>query len=257
MPMEQLTFKLAVFEGPLDLLLHLLSRHKLEIRDIPISELLEQYLEWIERMKAADLEIASEFLAMAARLVYIKTASLLPSYEGEGEQLRQELEGQLLEYRLCKEMAERLRQRNVGGQLFIRDPLELPVDKTYRLEHPAQLLLDAYLQAAGRARRKMPPPRTAFSGIVSRRMVTVESRIVYVLGRLYRESRVSYEEFFAAGDHSEQVATFLALLELIKSGRIRISDDDRYVFFAPGKRTETTDGIRITADGPADTGNEE
>lgn len=235
--MEQLTFKLNVFEGPLDLLLHLIAKHKLDIGDIKISTLLAQYLDWMGRMKSADLEIASEFLTMAARLVYIKTVSLLPAHE-EGEELKKELEGQLLEYQLCKEMAGRLRERSLGGLLFVREPLSLPADKTYRLVHPPGLLLEAYLLAAGRARRKLPPPRTAFSGIVARRIVSIESRIVYVLQRLYRSERVRYTEFFGGGDRSEQVATFLAMLELIKSKRIRISDDGATVYFSPSAPAE-------------------
>ena len=87
----QLEFHLGEFEGPLELLLFLISKHKLNINDIEISALLEQYLDYIERMQAADLEVASEFLEMAARLVYIKTVSLLPRQEEEGEQLRREL----------------------------------------------------------------------------------------------------------------------------------------------------------------------
>ncbi len=230
--MEQLLFKLDVFEGPLDLMLHLISKHKLDIGDIEISRLLEQYLDYINQMKAADLEVASEFLAMAARLVYIKTVSLLPKHEEEGNELKKELEGQLLEYQLCKEMAERLRERSMGGLIFIRPPTKLPMDKTYQLQHPKSDLLEAYLAAVGKARRKLPPPRTAFSGIVSRRMVTVESRIVFVLKKLYQLGQVSYEEFFSAEDRSELVATFLAMLELIKSKRIRISEDNTMVTFS-------------------------
>lgn len=228
--MEQLTFRLEVFEGPLDLMLHLISKHKLDINDIPISRLLEQYLDYINQMQAADLEVASEFLAMAARLVYIKTVSLLPVHD-EGDELKHELEGQLLEYQLCKEMAERLRERSRNGLIFVREPLQLPVDKSYRLEHPKELLLEAYLAAVGKAKRKLPPPRTAFTGIVSRRMVSVESRIVYVLQKLYRSGTVPYDEFFLAEDRSEQVATFLAMLELIKSRRIWVSDDNSHVYF--------------------------
>ena len=92
-----LEFHLGEFEGPLDLLLHLIARHKLNINDIEISVLLEQYLEYMAQMREADLEISSEFLEMAARLVYIKTVSLLPRPQ-EAAQLKQELEGQLLEY---------------------------------------------------------------------------------------------------------------------------------------------------------------
>lgn len=245
MTMEPLKFKLDVFEGPLDLLLSLIAKHKLDIHNIEISSLLEQYLDYIAQMRAADLEIASEFLTMAARLVYIKTLSLLPVYEEEKD-LKKELEGQLLEYRLCKEMAARLQARYQGDRIFVREATPLPVDRTYRASHEPSVLLGAYLAAIGRARRKLPPPRTAFSGIVSRRMVSVESRIVYVLRELYRNGSMPYDSFFRAGDRSEMVATFLAMLELMKSKRIRVSDDGRDVYFC---RNAESAELQLTAEG--------
>ena len=99
--METISFKLEVFEGPLDLLLNLIQKHKLNICDIEISKLLEQYLLYIEQANEQDLELAGEFLEMAARLIYIKTASLLPQPE-EAEKMKKELEGALMEYSLCK-----------------------------------------------------------------------------------------------------------------------------------------------------------
>ena len=103
--MSAINYKIEVFEGPMDLLLHLISKHKLNIYDIPIVELVEQYMAYVNELKESDLEIASEFLEMAARLVYIKTVSLLPVYE-EGDKLRQELSGELIEYAECKRVAQ-------------------------------------------------------------------------------------------------------------------------------------------------------
>ena len=226
----QLQFKLEVFEGPLDLLLFLISRHKLNIYDVEISRLLEQYLDYIEQMQMADLEVASEFLEMAARLVYIKTVSLLPKPE-EAEELKKELTGQLLEYQACKAAAARLALQNNGFNVFVRKPAELPVDRTYMREHPAGDLLNAYLDVIGKAKRRLPPPASAFSGIVTRRMVSVTSRIIFVLRKLYDSGEVPYQEFFATGDRSELVATFLAMLELVKSKRIRVNDDNTMVYF--------------------------
>ena len=99
--MESLSFHLSDFEGPLDLLLHLIAKHKLNILDIEISELLRQYLLFIENREDKDLEVRSEFLEMAARLVHIKTVSLLPKHEEEAEDLKKTLTGELMEYRLC------------------------------------------------------------------------------------------------------------------------------------------------------------
>ena len=231
----QLNFKLDVFEGPLDLLLHLISKHKLNINDIEISKLLEQYLDVIAEMKMADLEVASEFLEMAARLVYIKTVSLLPRHE-EAEDLKKELTGQLLEYQACKAAAARLALQNNGYNIFVRQPEKLPIDKTYMREHLSDELLFAYLDVIGKAKRKLPPPASAFSGIVTKRMVSVTSRIIFVLRKLYNSGKVEYNQFFATGDRSGMVATFLAMLELIKSKRITVSDDNTYVYFDRTKR---------------------
>lgn len=235
--MTQLQFKLDVFEGPLDLLLFLISKHKLNIYDVEISKLLEQYLDYIEQMKLADLEVASEFLEMAARLVYIKTVSLLPKHE-EAEELKKELTGQLLEYQACKAAAAKLALLNNGYNIFVRRPAELPVDHTYLREHQGGELLSAYLDVIGKAKRKLPPPAEAFSGIVTRRMVSVTSRIIFVLRKLYNSGEVPYQEFFSAGDRSEMVATFLAMLELIKSKRITVSEDNTMVYFDRTRQPE-------------------
>lgn len=223
--MEAISYKLPVFEGPLDLLLYLVQKNKLNIYDIPIAEVLEQYMETIRRMQEVDLDVASEFLDMAARLVQIKSSMLLPRHE-EAEKLREELTGELIEYQLCQEAARRLAARNIGGDLFVRPPEEIEPDMTYRRIHPAAELLDAYLAAAGRGRRRLPPPPQAFSGIVSRKVVSVSSKIIFVLRRLYRRPSVRYDSLFeSASSRSELVATFLALLELVKAKRIRVEGE--------------------------------
>ena len=117
--MEQINYKLEVFEGPMDLLLSLISKHKLDIYDIPIMELVEQYTDYVRRMQEADMDVASEFLEMAARLVYIKTVSLLPKSE-EAEELKRELTGELLEYRDCQIMAGKLKDTAGGFELYTK-----------------------------------------------------------------------------------------------------------------------------------------
>ena len=107
--MEQLSFRVAEVEGPLDLILQLITKHKLNIYDIEITRLLEQYLAYIQQWQEQDLDVASEFLEMASRLVYIKSVSLLPKHEELEEQLKKELTGQLIEYPVCKQVAELLR----------------------------------------------------------------------------------------------------------------------------------------------------
>ena len=222
--METLSYKLDVFEGPLDLLLTLIAKNKLNIYDIPISELLEQYMEQISRMQAENLDMAIEFLEMAARLVHIKSVSLLPKREEE-EELRRELTGQLLEYQQCKETAERLRAL-VSFDRLVREQSKIPADHAYKRNHAPEEMLAAYLSAMGRRRRMEPPTAESFSGIVTKRIVSVGSQIVFVLRRLWKRGRMPFQELFRGKkDSSERIAAFLAVLELVKGKRLRVEGD--------------------------------
>ena len=222
---ETLSYKLDVFEGPLDLLLNLIAKNKLNIYDIPIAELLEQYMAQIHEMQAADMDVASEFLEMAARLVHIKSVSLLPKKEEEAA-LKQELTGQLLEYQQCKEAATRLRERfSLDG--IVRAQADIPADLTYKRHHKPQELLSAYLSMLG---KKKPPepqkPEDTISKLITRRVVSVASQIVFVLRSLWKKRHVSLKELFRGkNDPSERVATFLAVLELVKDKRLRVDGD--------------------------------
>lgn len=221
--MEKLTFKLNTFEGPLDLLLHLISKNKLNLYDIPVLELVDQYLQYLHEIKEMDMDIASEFLEMAARLIHMKTVMLLPKHE-ESEELKRELTGQLLEYRLCREIAGQLGERASGFDHFCREPEKLESDETYTGSHDPFVLLEAYGAAVGKGERKLPPPRTAFQGIVSRKIVSVSSKIISVLRGLRKNASVTYKSLFQrAESRSELVATFLAVLELVKARRIRVT----------------------------------
>ncbi len=234
--MEKLLFKTDTFEGPLDLLLFLIQKHKMDICDIQISELLTQYTGYLDEMQRLDLEVASSFLEMASRLVYIKTVMLLPRHEEEGEQLKAQLQGELIEYQLCRQVAMQLGEQNRMQSLFVRPQMKLETDMPYDVAHSANLLARAYWEACGRGKRRLPPPVQAFSGIVSRRVVSVGSRIVWVLKSLYRNGRASWQSLFeASSDRSELVATFLAVLELVKSKRIAV-DGDQVVFNRSGGR---------------------
>lgn len=222
---ETLSYKLDVFEGPLDLLLNLIAKNKLNIYDIPIAELLEQYMAQIHEMQAADMDVASEFLEMAARLVHIKSVSLLPKKEEEAA-LKQELTGQLLEYQQCKEAAMRLRERfSLDG--IVRAQADIPADLTYKRHHEPQELLSAYLSMLG---KKKPPepqkPEDTISKLITRRVVSVASQIVFVLRSLWKKRHVSLKELFRGkNDPSERVAAFLAVLELVKDKRLRVDGD--------------------------------
>lgn len=226
---EKLQYKLESFEGPLDLLLFLIQKHKLNIYDINISELLEQYTNAIQSVEnLEDLEGASEFLEMAARLVYIKTAMLLPRDDDEDkDKLRRELQGELIEYQACKNAAEYLRDRFCGNSLFSRAPAKIEADNTYSRKHPPEDVLRAYLSALGRKQRKLPPPVEAFSGVVHTKLISVPSRAIMLLRRLYKKTKLKWNEVFGRSGRSESVAMFLAVLDLVKSGRVEISDDNQ------------------------------
>lgn len=218
----QLQYKLPVFEGPLDLLLTLISKNKIDIYDIQISELLEQYMEQINRMQENQMDIESEFLTMASRLVYIKSVMLLPKYEEEAEELKKELSGQLLEYAVCREMASKLGDIYDFDSYF-REAFPVEFDLTYNRIHPSDDIAKAYVSAVGRGKRKLPPPEQAFSGIVSHKIVSVNSKIIHLMRRLWHGKRLEYHEIFEVCEgKSDLVATFLATLELVKGKRIRI-----------------------------------
>lgn len=223
--MDKLSYKLEIFEGPLDLLLYLISKNKLNIYDIPVSELLDQYLAHIRAMQELDLDVASEFLEMAARLVYLKTVSLLPQHE-EAEKLRQEFTGELLEYQVCQEMALRLAEMTDGFDSFSRQPSVLLPDKTYTGRHAPESLLRYYLSAAGRGQRRLPPPTAVFSKLVAKKIVSVSTKIVYVLRSLWNGKKKKFSQLFLKADsRSELVATFLAVLELVKAHRVSVDGE--------------------------------
>lgn len=228
--MDKLQFHLPAFEGPLDLLLHLIRKHKLNIHDIEISALLEQYLNFLNEMQAENLEVTSEFLEMAARLVYIKTCSLLPRQEEE-KALKEQLTGELLQLDAVKRAADKLYAICVFGADFSREPTELDEPILYKNSHSVDELAQAYRLVSTKIKRRLPPPKSAFSGIVQRRIVSVTSRVIYLLKKLYRQKEVPYQEFFGSDNNSERVATFLAMLELIKSKRIRVNENNTMVEF--------------------------
>ncbi|WP_099204301.1 segregation and condensation protein A [Scatolibacter rhodanostii] len=225
MTTQNLQYTIGEFQGPLDLLLTLITKNKINIYDIPITELLAQYMEQIDLLQSENLDIASEFLEMAARLVHIKTVSLLPKQE-EAEELKMELTGQLIEYQQCKQAAENL------GEMFsydfvMREPMKLPVDTLFQGHHTPQELLSALWMAIGKGKSLLPPKPESFSGIVSQKIVSVTSQVVSVLRKLWKNPILSFREIFAEKkEKSERVAAFLAILELIKGNRIYIEGAD-------------------------------
>lgn len=242
--MEKILYKLDVFEGPMDLLLHLISKHKLNIYDISISTLVDQYIEYVRRMQEEDMYVASEFLEMAARLVYLKSVSLLPVYT-EAEELKKELQGELIEYRDMKLLAEKLSENTEGFGTFVRQPEKIDPDQTYKRLHDSQELLNAYIAAAGRKLRHMPPPIEAFREIVVKKVVSVGSRITKIFNKFdTKGKKMRFRALFSdVESRSEIVATFLAVLELTKSKKVRVDGigDDAEVELIDADFTEVSE----------------
>lgn len=228
--MTEINFKLEVFEGPLDVLLMLIQKHKLNIYDIEISVLLEQFLGYLERMTEADIEVTSDFLEMAARLILIKSAALLP--KDEAEKLKKDLEGQLIELALAKAMAQKLKASWQGDEVFVREPMELDIDSAYRQTHEPEELLLAYGVLAERSRKRASYNSEPVEPVVERSYVTIFTGIVRILKSLRKNKSVALSELYEGCDRSLEVAMFLAVLELAYDGRIKISDDGERISLA-------------------------
>ena len=221
---EELTFRLEDFEGPLELLLTLVQKHKMDLHNIPILELIDQYTRAVESAESTDPEISSAFIEMAAHLVEMKSYLLLPRSE-EGERMKQELTGQLIEYEQCRRMAARLRERGEAVMVFVRCPVQLEWDQTYLLHHSPQVLADCWQALMGRTALRRMPTREQFEPLVSAPQVSVSSRVVYILRRMLGGTVAKMEQLFSRSQsRSTNVATFLALLELVRGGRIALDD---------------------------------
>jgi segregation and condensation protein A len=242
--MKKPNFKLEIFEGPLDLLLHLIQKHELNIYDIEISKLLEQYLEYIEMYRQLDMEIAGEFLEMAARLIYIKTVSLLPKPE-IAEKEKQELQGDLIEYSICKQMAQLLSGKFEGFDIFVRKPMEFKFSKRYTRHHDPLELSTVYCQLNQRPQeekmRLLAEQRV--KNVVSEKPVSVMSKVIYLLRQLFNNKVVYIDQLYdGLKDKSSRIAMFLAILELTRNGRIVISDDNTEIYLKQErKRKKSTE----------------
>lgn len=229
--MNQLTFNLETFKGPLDLLLVLIKKNKVNIYDIPISEILDQYLQVMAEMKELDLEVSSEFLVLAATLLQIKSRMLLPKDEDEAEEEdpREELVKRLLEYKAFKEKAEFLKTKeNEGYKMFFKLPeaIEAPPVIYDYTDLDGETLLKAYKTTFSNLERKMPPPKKSFSGIVGHEKVSVREKVRKIWKKIINKSKVLFKDIFTdSTSKPEAVASFLAVLELIKLKKIRVEGD--------------------------------
>ena len=222
------------FEGPLDVIFLLLSKNKIEIQDVSITAILEQYLDYLAEMKRLDMEIASEFITMASHLMLIKTKMLLSAAEQAEAENELDLLRQSLIERRRKEAMEQIRQaitvlepRNeIGRCIFTKEPEPLRREQGYRYQHTPGDLLRALDLIAERSERQLPPPTVNFRGIVGKEPYPVTKKAGEVLRRLVLRGVERLKNLFRGNkSRSEIVATFLAILELCKTNSVALEDD--------------------------------
>lgn len=220
---EALTYKIDTFEGPLDLLLSLIAKNKMEIADIRITVIFEQYMAYLDRMKQMDMEIAGEFIVMASELMLIKSRMLLPKAEDpEAEDPRARLAAALLAYRQAKEAAEYLEaQYSYFSARYTKDEDEIPADTGDIAQHDIQLLQRALARLFSKKDKEAPPPMTGINPIIKKTVVPVSDKIREVSGRLSKSGTTPFLSLFERAEtKSEIVALFMAVLSLIKDGYV-------------------------------------
>ena len=223
------------FEGPLDVILILLSKNKIEIQDVSITAILEQYLAYLDEMKRLDMEIASEFITMASHLMLIKTKMLLSAAEQAEAETELDLLRQSLIERQRKEAMEAIRtaiswlepRNEIGRCLFTKQPEPLRKDQTYRYQHDTADLLRALDEISERNQRRLPPPTVNFKGIVGKERYPVSRKTGEILRRLVLRGVERLKNLFKGNKtRSEVVATFISVLEMCKTGSVWLEDDN-------------------------------
>ncbi|MDD6203150.1 MAG: segregation/condensation protein A [Lachnospiraceae bacterium] len=234
-----LSVKLEVFEGPLDLLLHLIEKNKIDIYDIPIVMITEQYLDYIKQMETEDMNVMSEFLLMAATLLDIKCKMLLPkevNEEGEEEDPREELVQKLLEYKMYKYMSFELKdlqygaEKNLYKEPTIPDEIrqyQEPIDYTTLLgDINLQKLHEIFKETVRRKEDRVDPIRSQY-GQIEKDEVNLDEKMAYIQNYIARHKQLSFRELLEK-QHSkmEIIVTFLIILEMMKTGAIKIKQEE-------------------------------
>ena len=222
-----LTYKIDAFEGPLDLLLSLIAKNKMEIADIQISVIFEQYMAYLDRMKHMDMEIAGEFIVMASELMLIKSRMLLPRNEEETDDPRATLTDALLRYQQAKEAVAKLSPLYAyyHGRM-VKDTDEISVDKTFVQDQDVTALLSAVRRIIAYNNALERAQKTAFTPMIAKPIIPVEIKIVSILRKIEDRGAATVEEL-VSGEQSlpDLIASFLGVLELIKIRKLLIADD--------------------------------
>ncbi|NBH83312.1 segregation/condensation protein A [bacterium C-53] len=232
---------LQVFDGPLDLLLHLIDKNKVDIYDIPIALITDQYMEYIDEMKRQDMNVMSEFLVMAATLLDIKCRMLLPkevNEEGEEEDPREEMVRQLLEYKMYKYMSYELKDRQIDADRVLYKPQTMPKEiEEYRppIDYE-QLIGDMTLSKLNgifksmmrRQVDKIDPIRSSF-GKIEREEIDMDEKTSYIESYALKHRKFSFRNLLEKqGSRMEMVITFLVVLEFMKTGKFYVQQDELF-----------------------------
>ena len=227
---EDFKYQNEVFAGPLDLLLSLIQKNKVSIYDIPIADILDQYLDYLDKMRSENITISAEFIVMASELLYVKSKMLLPREEDE-EDPREGLVNALIEYQKMKVAAEFFSERyEKFCQRFNSPSAPAVITKVLKQYDASELTaIMEYLRTARRDKRESDK-RETLGTLLKVPVVTIEEKIVFVLRVLVRSLRfdapVKFNSLFSKSpSRSDKVACFLAILELVKSGRISVTHD--------------------------------
>ncbi len=242
--MQELTYKLEVFEGPLELLLSLINKNKMDINDIQISVICDQYMSYIEEAQRMDMDLAAEFIVMASELMLIKSRMLLPKLKEDEEDPRAWLSEALLIYKKAKEAAAAMLPMYAehSGRM-IKDEDEIPPDKEVPAGLDPELLSRALSIMMRRLEASENVQSTHIKPLVRARVVSVEERIGSIVSSLRAKKKQTLLEILdAANDRSELIASFLALLELIKSRTLLLSTAE----FEGDERGELDFDIELT-----------
>ena len=227
--MDQITYKIEQFEGPLDLLLTLVQKNKMKIEDIQISIICDQYMEYIGTMQSMNIDLSAEFIVMASELMYIKSKILLPRMDEDEEDPREALAAALLEYQRAKMASEKLNTMySIYAGRMEKDTDEIAPDRTYVADHDIDLLSLAFMRVMSSIQFTDEEATEKIRPLISRRTVSVSEKVFSILRLMLIKGGCvrAIECFNGIRSRHELVATFMAMLEMLKAGRLTIKEDE-------------------------------
>jgi len=230
------TIKIQNFEGPLDLLFHLIEKNKMDIYDIQIGEITDQYLEYLGQMERIDLEIASEFLVMASTLLLIKSKMLLPKPLPPGddpEDLRDQLINSLIEYKKYKECASELKNREAYyGMMFykVQEVFKVMTFDIVNKNYSSEVIPGIYADVCIRNIKKTNPRKEIMNELIVKEKITIRSKIKEIVRFLFNKTKFKFSELFDKGNDTKMdvVTSFMAVLELAKIKKLTIEQKETF-----------------------------